>query len=805
MGDKKQKVGKTLYQLPRCYTSLITFFFPVLVLIGSNANVQPLIAGRAQTVHSKSQKVDPNQGCLVLFTDSTVSYEQESTTSMPAVMRSRIAELRSNFWSEVSWREADVLRFNLFEDLILDAVITKRIMRLPSSYSWFGEIISEDLGTFGLAVEENVLIANLNVPGKGEYQIRYLSNNLYEIREVDESMYPQCGGGIEIMHPDEIETEGIAKQESYDAILSSNDDGSEFDVMVVYTPKARDHIGGTAATIAAIYLMVDQTNVAYQHSQIFPMVRLVYHGEINYNDYGDSYVDISRLRSNGDGYMDEVHGLRNTYGADMVCLINARGIIEPCGLGYLMQSLSSGFASWAFSWVGDDCIGHTFAHELGHNMGSHHAVGDSGLSRGEGLYNYSHGWRWYGDSGTQFRSIMAYSPGSLAPHFSNPNILYDGQPTGRVDLEDNTRSINNAALTVANWRQATVAHVPPTAEDDIVFLQPGIATTIELKAQDDSHPNPPAAMTYVITSLPQKGTLDDPCAGRIETVPYSLLDNGNQVIYTSVPDLVCPDMMTFVADDSGVQPQAGQSNVATVQLKLGGDIYSADMDTNPGWHTPKRWAWGVPIEPDCCPAYSYPTSGYTGNNVIAYNLTGNYTNKMRSTSYATTPVIDCQGYENIVLTFYRWLWVYASDEDHANIEISIDGSNWIEIWHNGESKIKDTAWKYMEYDISAIADNQQTLQIRWGMGPTSDFGYYPGWYLDDIRVSGAVIPQPRVGDFGSDCRVNLYDFATLALAWLSNPGDENWNPICDISIPPDDVIDEYDLKVFTNNWLAGNE
>jgi len=724
---------------------------------------------------------------------------------MVGVMRSRIAELRPNLLSEDSWRQADVLRFNLFDDVVLDGVVTRRITRSPSSYSWFGEVMSEELGTFGLAVEEDVLIANLSVPGKGAYQIRYLPDGLYEISEIDESAYPGCGGGIEVNYPENTETEGIVKQEGYDAIVSADDDGSEFDVMVVYTAKARDHIGGTAATTAAIYLMVDQTNVAYQHSEVFPRLRLVYHGEVNYNESGDSYADLSRLRGTSDGYMDGVHGLRNSYGADLVCLISARGIIEPCGLGYVMQSLSSGFASAAFTWVGDDCIGHTFAHELGHNMGCHHAVGDSGLTRGEGLYDYSHGWRWYGDSGTQFRSIMAYSPGSMVPYFSNPDILYDGQPTGRVDLEDNARSINNAAFTVANWRQSTVAHTAPTAEDAIVFVQPGVAATVELEAHDDSHPNPPAMLSYVITSLPTKGTLNDPCVGRIETVPYALANNADKVIYTSVPDLVCPDTMTFIADDGGVPPEAGQSNVATIQLKLGGDIYSADMNTNPGWHTPKKWAWGVPVEPDCCPAYSYPTSGYTGNNVIAYNLTGNYANSMRSTSYTTTPVIDCQGYENVVLTFYRWLWVYASDEDHANIEVSVDGSNWIEIWHNGESDITDTTWKYMEYDISAIADNQPALQIRWGIGPTNDYLYYPGWYLDDVRVSGAVIPQGPPGDFGPDCRVDLYDFATLASAWLSSPGNENWNPLCDISVPPDDVINARDLKVFTDNWLAGIE
>ncbi len=45
--------------------------------------------------------------------------------------------------------------------------------------------------------------------------------------------------------------------------------------------------------------------------------------------------------------------------------------------------------------------------------------------------------------------------------------------------------------------------------------------------------------------------------------------------------------------------------------------------------------------------------------------------------------------------------------------------------------------------------------------------------------------------------------SVLALAWLSEVGDANWNSACDISDPNDNVIDESDLVVLTDNWLAG--
>jgi len=53
-----------------------------------------------------------------------------------------------------------------------------------------------------------------------------------------------------------------------------------------------------------------------------------------------------------------------------------------------------------------------------------------------------------------------------------------------------------------------------------------------------------------------------------------------------------------------------------------------------------------------------------------------------------------------------------------------------------------------------------------------------------------------------DYDVDSNDFARLAAAWKSGPGDATWNRYCDISDPNDEIIDELDLKTVTENWLA---
>lgn len=75
--------------------------------------------------------------------------------------------------------------------------------------------------------------------------------------------------------------------------------------------------------------------------------------------------------------------------------------------------------------------------------------------------------------------------------------------------------------------------------------------------------------------------------------------------------------------------------------------------------------------------------------------------------------------------------------------------------------------------------------------------------LDPINGTGIelVTETGLIGDFDDDDDVDFKDFTILAAAWLSEPGQPNWNADCDISMPSDKIIDEFDLAVFCENWL----
>ncbi|MHC4475909.1 MAG: GLUG motif-containing protein [Planctomycetota bacterium] len=61
------------------------------------------------------------------------------------------------------------------------------------------------------------------------------------------------------------------------------------------------------------------------------------------------------------------------------------------------------------------------------------------------------------------------------------------------------------------------------------------------------------------------------------------------------------------------------------------------------------------------------------------------------------------------------------------------------------------------------------------------------------------------GDFVCPDGVNFIDFSILASLWQTTFGEISWNPVCDISDPNDNIIDELDLAVFCDNWLEGIE
>jgi uncharacterized repeat protein (TIGR02543 family) len=190
----------------------------------------------------------------------------------------------------------------------------------------------------------------------------------------------------------------------------------------------------------------------------------------------------------------------------------------------------------------------------------------------------------------------------------------------------------------------------------------------------------------------------------------------------------------IVSLESGADHDTSNTTFSVNNLLTGVDIYTADMESDPGWTLQGDWAWGKPSGGGGQYGNPDPTAGNTGENVVGFNLLGDYANSLGEV-YATTPPIDCSGNSEVELNFARWLNVETNTYDNARIRVSNDGTTWTEVWAN-PSQITDNAWTPVSYDISAVADGQSTVYVRWVMGSTDGSWQFSGWNLDDVTLSG---------------------------------------------------------------------
>lgn len=348
--------------------------------------------------------------------------------------------------------DAQRLQIDLFGGASLVADRVEIDAPVSGAQVWNGTIPGSPLSSVTLVEVEGSVQGSIRTLD-ATYSIEPLAaEGMYALRQVDASQ----------SRPELPPLEAPASDAAADLDVPQVDNGSRIDVLVVYNQAARSLAGSDALVRGRIALGIAEANMAYANSQIVPRLRLVGSEFVDYEQAADMRVDLDRLTVTSDGFLDAVHARRDALGADLVQLVIGPQT-NACGIGWLMTTLSASFQANAFSVSAYDCISpnYTLAHELGHNMGSNHAPED--LGPGEtALYPYSFGYKHPGGA---FRTVMAYNcGGSGCPrvlHFSNPNVLRGNQPTGTATRHDNARSIDNARLTIANWRAAADAE-PPT-------------------------------------------------------------------------------------------------------------------------------------------------------------------------------------------------------------------------------------------------------------------------------------------------------------------------------------------------------
>ena len=249
----------------------------------------------------------------------------------------------------------------------------------------------------------------------------------------DISDLPGCGGGI-TAETDISTLGGIC--DSVNAI----------DVLVPITPEAVALAGGDETLVtSAVQAAILTSNEVYFNSELSLRVRAVDFLFLEDSEPAGAGALLDAMSNPADGVFDEIQAARDESKADLVALISGNDYAF-CGVAFLGPGPGSVWSQTLFGCL----AGYTFVHELGHNMGCCHAPGDGGGCDGFG--GTAQGHRWTGESGSLWRTVMAYSPGSQIPHLSNPSVLYDGVASGIADERDSVAQIFQSRVEISGYR-----------------------------------------------------------------------------------------------------------------------------------------------------------------------------------------------------------------------------------------------------------------------------------------------------------------------------------------------------------------
>lgn len=401
---------------------------------------------------------------IFLIIPSAIARSGTNITQTPALFKPTVSSAKAYkvFAEEVRSRtvlvDADMLvrlgqedkfNLNLFEDEMYLALVDRVDRRSEDCATVIGKLSGMVHSSFIFVREKEAVVGIIRTGLPEElHQLRYIGENQHLISQINPALYPPeedpIPGGTWSVNAIELPPELVDPEMLHNIETQSNDCPSlqpVFDVLLPYTHLARQAMGGTNAAVAQCQLAIAVTNEAYANSSVYARMRLVHCWEVYYWEQGDMSDWLEWLYTHTD-----IHDIRDTYAADLVSMLVSGGT----GLGKCDAD-----ASRAYSVVRWDRAVNTWTlgHETGHNIGCAHNILDAVAC--DGIYSYSYGWHFLGNSYTHWGTVMSYE-GIRIPHFSNPDVYFDGQPTGvpigQVLEAHNAWTIYRRSSTVAGFR-----------------------------------------------------------------------------------------------------------------------------------------------------------------------------------------------------------------------------------------------------------------------------------------------------------------------------------------------------------------
>ncbi len=423
----------------------------------------------------------------------------------------------------------DHLVLNLFEDRKNNLVDVRRVDTNVNGSFTVAARAPEGGVYVALSTTKERTLGTIFIPKKDQF-FKIISDPsgarhyLLEMRASDRDIIE--GGPPLIPEPS---PDDIREQERIRNHLKEHQKGPEdmarIGVMVVYTPQARQWAllnGGGIHNVVALAMVNAQMTL--ENSKTRVVMELVHSGQVNHTESGSSSADLGNL-TEGTGNLAMAHNWRATHGADLVAMFAK--VSDVGGLAWLLNSRhGSPTHGFSLTRVQQAANGFTHIHEMGHNMGLHHHAQQNFQPGPTDWTNWpdnqwSAGWRWTGETGGRFCSVMTYTSGQYfadgndhtqVPYFSNPNITHSGVSTGHAEQADNARTVREIKHVIAAYQPTTGVILVTNETDNIRAFNAITGGTI---LDDDGQSVSQRGIVWNTTGDP----LIDDNEGRIEKGP----------------------------------------------------------------------------------------------------------------------------------------------------------------------------------------------------------------------------------------------------------------------------------------------
>ncbi len=366
-----------------------------------------------------------------------------------------------------------LINLNLFPGKSFIGSATKFVRRSETDFTWHGNIPGR-ASSVTISVYNDAVIGSIVIDTEF-YRLRSLGQGLNVVIKVDPTKYPSCTTGLDFGNlPDgtsSLQSQNFFSNSKVLSVLNSQSQSNAGDkiarVLVAYTPAAKDSVGGTNSIIALIKNSIEEANDSFDNSDVPIYLELAHKVEVQYTEVAERdtvlrecpeevpiLLDLLRLQNPSDGYMDNIHGLRDTYAADIVVLI-----FDPVesGLGGEAFDIGSG-SNGAFcvvNYATADGPSWSFAHEIGHLYGGRHEFGQQvNADSCTAPFGNAHGHIL---GAAEYRTMMAVNQGIRIQYWSDPQKTFQGMPLGETNVSEAAIVLTQRARIVANFRTQPVS------------------------------------------------------------------------------------------------------------------------------------------------------------------------------------------------------------------------------------------------------------------------------------------------------------------------------------------------------------